>query len=271
MNAYGTTAALSQYLLFHFGKPSELMPFSNGPGSGVDYPARYVRLCVDGSALPRGARALDLGCGVGGITFELARGCQEVLGIDLSRRFIAAARTLQRNGRVQYRRVEEGVLTTPAVARVPRGIDRSRVRFETGDALSLRADIGTFDLVVLANLLDRVSDPVRCLRQMPVLVRPGGLLVVSSPYTWLTDHTPRARWLGGVVRGGREVSTHDSLSRALASGFELVRRVDVPFTIRDHARKFQWAVADATVWKRNASDAQVRRRGSSASRSPSPT
>jgi hypothetical protein len=53
-----------------------------------------------------------------------------------------------------------------------------------------------------------------------------------------------------VRRGGREVQVHDSLLRLLRSDFALVRRVDVPFTIRDHARKYQWAVADATVWER---------------------
>lgn len=238
---------LSQYLLFHYGSPSEVLPYRNGPTSGLHYPSRYVRECVDRRRLPAHARALDLGCGVGGITFELARVCDEVVGIDRSRRFIATARELQRSGRVRYERVEAGAITTPRTARVPPGIDRSRVRFEIGDAAAPRDGLGTFDVVVLANLLDRLHDPLRCLRALPGLVRPGGQLVISSPYTWLVDHTPRSRWLGGVVRDGRQVSVHGSLRRAL-QGFELVRRIDVPFTIRDHARKFQWAVADATVW-----------------------
>jgi len=252
MDPYETTALLSQYLTFHFGADRDVLPFANGPKSGLRYPRRYVRACIDRRRLPRGARALDLGCGVGGITFELARVCGEVIGIDRSRRFIRAARALQRDGRVAYDLVEEGVLTVPRMARIDPAIDRSRVRFEVGDATEVRHDLGTFDVVVLANLLDRLSDPVRCLRALPRLVRPGGQLVISSPYTWLTDYTPRSRWLGGIVRGGKRITVHEALRRELPS-FRLVDRVDVPFTIRDHARKFQWAVADATVWTPRAS------------------
>ena len=249
MDPYETTALLSQYLTFHYGARRDLLPYANGPTSGLDYPRRYVAACLGSRRIPRGGRALDLGCGVGGITFELARVCAEVVGVDRSRRFIRAARRLQRDGRVPYELVEAGVLTAPRVARVPAGIDRSRVRFEVGDATDLRTGLGTFDVVVLANLLDRLGDPRRCLRALPRLVREGGHVVISSPYTWLTDYTPRSRWLGGVRRGGRAVTVHDTLRRALPS-FELVDRIDVPFTIRDHARKFQWAVADATVWRR---------------------
>jgi len=252
MNPYETKALLSQYLLFHFGEPEELLPYPRGPVSGLNYPARYVEQCVDRRRLPMHARALDLGCGVGGLTFELARICDEVIGIDFSRRFIAAARELQRKGRLRYARVETGVLTTPRTARVPDSIDRSRVTFEVGDAMALRDDIDEFDVVIMANLLDRLREPMRCLRRLAKIVKPGGQLVISSPYTWLEDYTPRTKWLGGVVRRGRRLQTHDSLVRALRGDFKLERRIDVPFTIRDHARKFQWAVADATVWVRRS-------------------
>lgn len=250
MNPYETTALLSQYLLFHFGEPEDLLPYANGPVSGLGYPVRFVRECVDRARLPRHARGLDIGCGVGGIAFELGRYCEEVVGVDFSRRFIAAARALGRDGHLRYERIEEGVLTRTRTVRVPRGVDRSRVRFEVGDATALRADIGLFDVVLLANLLDRLRDPMRCLRRLPSLVRAGGQVVISSPYTWLPEYTPRAKWLGGILRRGRPLHTHESLARALRADFELVRRLDVPFTIRDHARKFQWAVADATVWVR---------------------
>ena len=31
----------------------------------------------------------------------------------------------------------------------------------------------------------------------------GGLLVLTSPYTWLTDYTPKANWLGGIRETAR--------------------------------------------------------------------
>jgi putative 4-mercaptohistidine N1-methyltranferase len=189
---------------------------------------------------------------VGAITFQLARKYRDVVGIDFSRRFIAAARQLQRTGRMTYERIEEGQLTTRQVARVPADIDRSRAHFEVGDATALRDDIGTFDLIVMANLLDRLPDPLRCLRRLASITHPRGRVVISSPYTWLAEYTPRRKWLGGVMRGGKPLRTHDSIVRAMSPHFTLTRRIDIPFTIRDHARKFQWAVADATIWERRA-------------------
>jgi hypothetical protein len=32
--------------------------------------------------------------------------------------------------------------------------------------------------------------------------------------------------------------------------FTLARTLELPFLIREHARKFQWSVAQATVWIR---------------------
>lgn len=34
-------------------------------------------------------------------------------------------------------------------------------------------------------------------------------------------------------------------------GFSLVHEEDVPFLIREHARKFQYGVSHATVWRKN--------------------
>ncbi len=95
--------------------------------------------CANASAnCPPQARALDLGCAVGRSSFELARRCSEVIGIDYSQSFISAATKLRDAGELAYARTDEGPRTTPLVARVPAEIDRARVTFEHGDAQSLR-------------------------------------------------------------------------------------------------------------------------------------
>jgi SAM-dependent methyltransferase len=168
-----------------------------------------------------------------------------VVGIDFSHGFIGAAETLRERGELPYERLEEGGRTTPAVARVPTGIARERVRFSVGDALHLPDTLGQFEVVLMANLIDRLSDPLACLRRLGSLVRPGGQLIVTSPYTWLEEYTPRERWLAGATG-----STVDGLKRALNPDFELRGRRDLPFLIREHARKFQWSVAEASCWVR---------------------
>ncbi|HKI69833.1 MAG TPA: methyltransferase domain-containing protein, partial [Verrucomicrobiae bacterium] len=88
-NFYETDRAVSEYLLFHYGTPEDILPYNFGPIAALNYPVRCVTECLDVKRLPAQARALDLGCAVGRSSFELARHCAEVIGIDFSHRFCA--------------------------------------------------------------------------------------------------------------------------------------------------------------------------------------
>ena len=116
--------------------------------------------------------------------------------------------------------------------------------------MQLREGLGQFDVVLMANLIDRLQQPKRCLLQLAALVRQGGSLVITSPYTWLEAYTPKAEWLGGTHSGGRSHLTLDGLHENLEPAFVLEKTLDLPFLIREHARKYQWSVAQATTWKR---------------------
>ncbi len=75
--------------------------------------------------------------------------------------------------------------------------------------------------------------------------------MLTSPYTWLTDYTPKANWLGGVREIGEALGTYQALQRLLAAEFEeLMPPRDVPFVIRETARKYQHTVAQLTVWRK---------------------
>jgi putative 4-mercaptohistidine N1-methyltranferase len=250
MNIYETDKLLSEYLLFHYGTRSEIVP-PPGAEHALDYAVRCVLECVNFSGLPEGARALDVGCAVGRSTFELARHCTSVIGIDYSRRFIEAANTIRAQGELAYLRTDEGALTTWLVARRPREIQSERVSFEVGDAMALRTDLGAFDVVLAANLIDRLGNPAKFLERLPSLVKPGGQLILASPYTWLEEFTPRERWVGGFEREQMRVGTLAGLRAELEEDFALTDVRDLPFLIREHARKFQFSVAQASVWRRN--------------------
>lgn len=252
MNIYESDKLLAEYLLFHYGTAEETLPERFGGEEALHYPERCVTECVNRAALPPFSRALDLGCAVGRSSFELARDCHEVVAIDYSQRFIEAADTIRREGSFAYERVDEGSLLTPLLARAPQGVDRKRVKFEQGDAHELRGDLGSFDVVLLANLIDRLREPRRLLDRLPSLVKPGGQLVVTSPYTWMEEFTPRENWLGGFERFGMRVTTLDGLKGALAADFEFVRSQELPFLLREHARKYQLSVAEASIWRRKS-------------------
>jgi hypothetical protein len=74
--------------------------------------------------------------------------------------------------------------------------------------------------------------------------------MISSPYTWLTEYTPREHWLGGFERDGIRVRALDTLKEELGEDFQFAFARDLPFLIREHARKYQWSVAEASVWYR---------------------
>jgi putative 4-mercaptohistidine N1-methyltranferase len=252
---YESERALAQYLLFHYGEPEEMLPPELDVGIDLrslatSFPMRCVSECVDPGPLRENSRALDLGCAVGRSTFELARHCRTVIGIDSSTRFIQAANHLKSEGLLTFGCIEEGLLTKPCVARVPEQIDRRRVTFEVGDATDLRDHLGQFDVLMMANLLDRLYDPKRCLERIPGLLNPRGQLVIASPYSWSEEFTPRENWLGGLERSSRPATTFNSLREILDKDFELRSTQDLPFLLREHKRRYQLGIAQAGIWRR---------------------
>lgn len=245
-NIYEEERLVREYLLFHYGDPEEVLPWKHGPRDALGFAARCVRELLNSSAVGRDARGLDVGCAVGRSTFELAGQCREVIGIDSSSAFIQAAEKIRREGELPYDYAVEGERTSRTTALVPAGTDPERVRFEVGDAMDLRSDLGTFDVVLAANLLCRLPDPRVFLERATRLVKKGGQLLLTTPFTWLERFTLRERWIGGR---DAEESAHE-LTRLLEPHFELKASKELPFLIREHARKYQWSMAWGTRWVR---------------------
>ena len=242
---YESPKLLAEYLLLHYGSAEDVLGGMPGPSAATGFPTRLVRELL--APVPPDARALDLGCAVGASSFELARCCAEVIGIDFSHAFIAAANRLREDGTHDYQKIIEGDLTEPCTARVPAEIDRTRVLFEQGDAQALDENLKSLDLVLAANLLCRLPEPMRLIDRLPVLVKSGGQLLLTTPFTWLEEFTPRANWIGGTPATGR---SFDALRASLEPHFELEHTVDLPFFIREHSRKFQYGVACGSRWRR---------------------
>ncbi len=244
VNPYETDTLVAQYLDFQYG-PSHF---------GVaNYAEALAGLASE--LCGRHDRALDIGCATGRASFELARRFAHVDGVDYSARFIDVALTLARQDSFRYAVPVEGDLVEYCEARLSRhelGREQSeRVHFSQGDACNLKPKYGDYDLVLASNLIDRLREPARFLRDIAPRLRSGGLLVLTSPYTWLTDYTPKANWLGGIRENGEALGTYQALQRLLAEEFEEhMPPRDVPFVIRETARKYQYTVAQLTVWRK---------------------
>ena len=244
VNPYETDALVAQYLDFQYG------PTHFGVANYASTLASLAsELCSNHQ------RALDIGCATGRASFELARHFQHVDGVDYSARFIDVALALANQDSFRYALPLEGELVEYCEARLSRhdlGREQAeRVHFSQGDACNLKPRYEHYDLVLASNLIDRLREPARFLRDIAPRLRSGGLLVLTSPYTWLTDYTPKANWLGGIRENGEALSTHQALQRLLAAEFEeLCPPRDVPFVIRETARKHQHTVAQLTVWRK---------------------
>ncbi|GAA0970414.1 class I SAM-dependent methyltransferase [Actinocorallia libanotica] len=145
---------------------------------------------------------LDVGCGPGSITVDLASRVGKVVGVDLAAEVLEEARAKA-----------EGV---------------ANVSFRAADVYELPFEDGTFDVVHTHQTLQHVADPVRALREMRRVCRPGGIVAArESDYAgkvwypaspeieeWLALYDRCARANGGEPNAGRHL-----LAWAHAAGF----------------------------------------------------
>ena len=263
---YETDQLVTQYLDFHYfdaasgGHDAASGGHDAAAGSasrtilGVpNFPAACVEATMPHVPMDRRQRCLDIGCSVGRSAFEFARFFAHVDAVDFSARFIQSGVRLQHGDEVLYEVPTEGELTTGRAISLDRlGLTEAgkRVLFMQGDACNLKANYTDYDLVFAGNLIDRLYDPSLFLDDIGGRVRPGGLLVITSPYTWLEEYTQKSKWVGGRREHGEPLSTLAGLTHSLAGSFSLIHRQNVPFVIRETARKHQHSIAEMTVWQR---------------------
>ncbi len=246
-NPYETDELVSQYLEFHYG--AEYFGVTN-------YAKKCGEVCVElAREMGLSGRAMDLGCAVGRSSFELARQFEHVDGIDFSARFINSAVELQSTGLKRFTAPIEGDIVEfkeTSLAELGYADIAQRCEFTQGDACNLKDKYTDYSLVFCGNLIDRLYAPKQFLNGMKDRILPGGLLVLTSPYTWLEDYTEREEWLGGFKDSvGENFTTLDGLKETLGEAFELVREPqDIEFLIRETARKYQHTVAQMTVWRK---------------------
>ena len=134
------------------------------------FTVRVAQRLVELAAIDSGDRVLDIGCGSGVVAIQAglrARTKGSVLGIDLSEGLMSIAKH-------ETHRAELGAV----------------VRYERMDAEHLALPDGSFDKVVSLFALLHLPDPLRGLREMFRVLRPGGTLAIgvgSGVPLWSSD------------------------------------------------------------------------------------
>jgi putative 4-mercaptohistidine N1-methyltranferase len=242
---YESDTLASQYCDAHYGEEHFGVP---------NAPTACARVCLELMEGRTKGHALDLGCALGRSSFELALGgFRQVTGLDFSDSFCRLTSRLREKGRLRYSLVEEGeIVSFREIALADLGLDhvRQRVEFHRADACDLPELFTGYDLVLAANLIDRLHSPRRFLSTIQERMNPGGILVISSPYSWMEEYTRKEEWLGGYHEGEEPVRTLDGLREALAPHFrQMGEPRALPFVIRETRRKFQHSIAELTAWE----------------------
>jgi SAM-dependent methyltransferase len=126
----------------------------------------------------------------------------QVLGVDSSEAMITEARRiLHTQGPTTAKLNLTGGRTLAArVDLAGTNWRRERLDFLVADAQRLPLATGSFDLGLCLNVLDRVADPEQVAHELARILRIGARLVISMPYDWDDQITPRHRWVSDVKR-----------------------------------------------------------------------
>jgi 2-polyprenyl-3-methyl-5-hydroxy-6-metoxy-1,4-benzoquinol methylase len=173
-----------------------------------------------------GSDLLDVGCGPGTLTVDLATrvGPGSVTGID----------------------VADVVEAASEVAR-ERGVDN--VRFEQGDFRAMGLAPGSYDVVHAHQVLQHLRDPIGALKEMGELARPGGGLVAVrdsdySAFTWFPEEPGLDRWLEVYLGVTRRNGAEANAGRHLLAWAHAAGLTDVTYT----SSTWTYASPDERAW-----------------------
>jgi SAM-dependent methyltransferase len=122
---------------------------------------------LDRLGLPAGATLLDLGCGHGRHTFDALRRNLDVVAFDLDVEALQKVTAMTAAMKLE----------SEVPARVLDGVVR-------GDALRLPFDAGSFDAILVSEVLEHIPDDRVAMVEISRVLKPGGRLAVSVPRWW---------------------------------------------------------------------------------------
>lgn len=144
---------------------------------------------------------LDVGCGVGTISLYLASKGHDVIGIDISSRAIKLAKSSAKQIGFKY------------------------LKFENSDVSTLnKFAVKKFDYVICSEVIEHVKDDKQLLKDIYKLLKPGGVLVLSTP----SINAPLYRWgyldeFDKNVGHLRRYSVKELTNKIDKSGFHIIQ------------------------------------------------
>jgi 2-polyprenyl-3-methyl-5-hydroxy-6-metoxy-1,4-benzoquinol methylase len=213
----------------------------------------HIRFAESSTKSLQNAKVIEIGCGAGGLSFALANSCASVIGIDHSMESISIAKQLQIEGKLPYSLPNEGNTVSTHLATRPEAEGKmTKLDFRCADPMCIPAEMHGFDVVVLNDVLDKISSPNAVLGRLGGvrgLVSSGGCLVAISAYQWNENRTPKSLWLGGQEATAQS-SEEELIARMAQEDFVVYQRMQVPLLWHSNAKEVKGKVFNVTFFYR---------------------
>jgi len=209
---------LASYDRFHFGEG--LLGVKN-------FPQKMAEVCIEACRKfkVKFDSALDAGCGPGGTALDLCREFAKVEAYDYSQSFVDM---------MNEHKMRKGL---------------QNLKGYQGDShIQDQLTTEKFDLIFGCNLIDRLHTPIEWLKRSKEMLKPGGLLIIASPYTWKPEHTAVEKWIGGYLKDAENYFTVDGLKEAMMPDLVLLEEKKIPFVIPDADGTFQYTYSNCTIF-----------------------
>ena len=127
-------------------------------------------------------KVLDIGCNTGILVIPLLERKVDIVGIDIAKEDIAKAR--QRLADKKF--------------------SPNRVGIACAEKLPFKA--GSFDIVLMSDVLEHVSDPVLTAKEAIRVTKPGGIILATVPNWW--HPVVKYPWVRKLLSGREDIDEH---------------------------------------------------------------
>lgn len=201
---YGSFSMRSSYLWSHYSE------FFNGP----DATDAYKKWAA--AFTPRRGWALDIGCAVGRLTFEMTKTHEMAVGVDTSLSFIRAARDLAARRHLEFDLIMEGKITEKRSSSLDSDFKYENAEFIVADAMTLPFRSDRFTTASSVNILEKVPDPsLHFSEANRVMDKLKARFLFSDPFSWDENVSVPELWLGGRNQGKFKGFGMDNVCRML--------------------------------------------------------
>jgi SAM-dependent methyltransferase len=254
-------SVLSRYIQAHYGSMSErvescddlwtsFVRAKSAPGVGL-YSTLLSMLSEisEGRSSPSTGLAVDAGCSVGKMAYELAADFDFTYGVDLSFGAVMSARRIIRHSptpQTNYRLMTDAGRWSESI---PINVEpRRNVEFLVASATALPLDSRSIDCLSSINLIDVLPQPEDLFKEAARVLGEEKFFILADPYCWRDTSGERVR------RHGAASSDYVG-ENLLKYGFTITRHEhSIPWLLRLHDRSWDVYLCDCFGAVKSPSD-----------------